>query len=323
MPRGRRPTRWLGLLAAALAACATPAPTAAPRFQPYSLAPQPEDEGEGEQVPAAPGSAAAAVAEDTPAARLGVALMRFAVQQRSFRTLTPNGEPMPEAARAGWATLFAAVDRLLRQPVEKTVPLDVIRARVAIDAEIDMDLGKYAELPDGLGASARARSMALEQRLTSVRRLAHPAAAEAGRLLWPVDRVVVTSLFGFRTDPFSKTESAHRGVDLRADPGQLIGAAAAGTVIRAGPAGGHGLHVEIEHGGHLTTSYSHLSVVLVAVGQKIPAKGPVGLAGSTGRSTGPHLHFEVWRDGQAVDPLGELMDPAVQDISPVNVGSGE
>ena len=94
-------------------------------------------------------------------------------------------------------------------------------------------------------------------------------------------------------------------------------------VTQAGLWGGHGLHVTIAHGDGLVTTYSHLSTLLVTEGTKVPAHGPVGLAGSTGRSTGPHVHFEVWRDGQAVDPLAELPDPALQDLaSPNALGDG-
>lgn len=112
----------------------------------------------------------------------------------------------------------------------------------------------------------------------------------------------VTSNFGNRTDPFLKRAAFHAGMDFRAGIGTPILAAASGTVTFAGNNGGYGKMVEIDHGNGFATRYAHMSQIAVAVGQTISGGQRVGLAGSTGRSTGPHLHFEVRRGGSAIDP---------------------
>jgi murein DD-endopeptidase MepM/ murein hydrolase activator NlpD len=128
----------------------------------------------------------------------------------------------------------------------------------------------------------------------------------------PVRPGVVTSFFGLREDPFDGRERYHLGLDLEAEPGQVVLAARGGRVLSAGWAGGHGLRVEVAHGGDLVTSYSHLSEVLVEPGQDVAAGQVLARAGSTGRSTGPHLHFEVWREGEPEDPLELLSDAALE-----------
>ncbi|MCO5150023.1 MULTISPECIES: peptidoglycan DD-metalloendopeptidase family protein [unclassified Shinella] len=113
----------------------------------------------------------------------------------------------------------------------------------------------------------------------------------------------ITSRFGNRTDPFLGRLALHAGIDFRAGTGTEIGATGAGTVVVAGRNGGYGNMVEIDHGNGLKTRYAHLSRVLVKIGDHVEASAPIGLSGSTGRSTGPHLHYEVRRDGKALDPM--------------------
>jgi murein DD-endopeptidase MepM/ murein hydrolase activator NlpD len=120
----------------------------------------------------------------------------------------------------------------------------------------------------------------------------------------PVDGALeVTSPFGGRPDPFTGRLAVHTGLDLREDYGHPIVATAAGKVVAAGPAGGYGNMVEIDHGNGLITRYGHLSAILVAEDQWVDAGAPIGRAGSTGRSTGTHLHYEVRVDGEPVDPM--------------------
>jgi murein DD-endopeptidase MepM/ murein hydrolase activator NlpD len=111
-----------------------------------------------------------------------------------------------------------------------------------------------------------------------------------------------TSGFGARVDPFLGRAAMHSGVDFRGDVGTPIRATAGGTVVTAGWTGGYGNMVEIEHANGITTRYAHMSAINVAEGQTIEAGAIVGKLGSTGRSTGPHLHYEVRIDGDAVDP---------------------
>lgn len=113
----------------------------------------------------------------------------------------------------------------------------------------------------------------------------------------------VTSPFGVRTDPLLGTAALHSGMDFRIPLGSPARATAAGIVTKAGWNGGYGRMVEVDHGQGYTTRYAHLSKVDVAVGQAVRAGDVVGQTGSSGRSTGPHLHYEVRHDGEAIDPL--------------------
>lgn len=104
----------------------------------------------------------------------------------------------------------------------------------------------------------------------------------------------ITSGFGGRVDPFTHRISFHPGIDFAGPWGSPIAATAPGTVVYAGPRGGYGNMVEIDHGYGIHTRYGHMSAILVHVGQKVAKGTVVGKLGSTGRSTGPHVHYEVW-----------------------------
>jgi murein DD-endopeptidase MepM/ murein hydrolase activator NlpD len=112
----------------------------------------------------------------------------------------------------------------------------------------------------------------------------------------------ITSPFGVRVDPFLHVAAMHTGIDFRGEYGEPVHATAAGTVTNAGWSGGYGKMVEIDHGNGLATRYGHLSEIDVKVGQSVRSGEVVGRLGSTGRSTGPHLHYETRIEGEAVDP---------------------
>jgi murein DD-endopeptidase MepM/ murein hydrolase activator NlpD len=95
----------------------------------------------------------------------------------------------------------------------------------------------------------------------------------------------------------------HAGIDFAAQTGDEVKSTGAGKVVAAGVAGGYGNMVEIDHGYGISTRFGHLSKILVNVGDEIKTGDVIGRAGSTGRSTGPHVHYEVRRNGQAVDPM--------------------
>lgn len=95
----------------------------------------------------------------------------------------------------------------------------------------------------------------------------------------------------------------HAGIDFRGRTGTPIQSTGAGRVVRAGWAGGYGRLVEIDHGGGWTTRYAHMSRIDVKVGQTLSTGDNIGAIGSTGRSTGPHLHYEIRKDGKATDPI--------------------
>jgi murein DD-endopeptidase MepM/ murein hydrolase activator NlpD len=117
-----------------------------------------------------------------------------------------------------------------------------------------------------------------------------------------VGEVEFTSGFGIRTDPFLGRPAMHTGLDFRAAMGDPVRATANGKVASAGWAGGYGRMIEIDHGNGLSTRYGHLSEIGVKVGDQIKIGQVIGAVGSTGRSTGPHLHYETRIEGEAVDP---------------------
>jgi murein DD-endopeptidase MepM/ murein hydrolase activator NlpD len=118
----------------------------------------------------------------------------------------------------------------------------------------------------------------------------------------PVQGAFESSPFGWRIDPFKGTREFHDGVDLAARPGTPVTAAAGGIVVFSGSYPGYGNMVEIDHGNGLTTRYAHMSKCLVKIGDVVFPGTPIGTVGSTGRSTGAHLHFEVRSHGTPLDP---------------------
>ncbi len=112
----------------------------------------------------------------------------------------------------------------------------------------------------------------------------------------------ISSPFGVRMDPFVHEAGMHTGIDFRGSMGDPIHATATGTVTTAGWSGGYGQMVEINHGNGLSTRYGHLSQIAVSVGQTVRAGQVIGRLGSTGRSTGPHVHYETRIDGEPVNP---------------------
>jgi murein DD-endopeptidase MepM/ murein hydrolase activator NlpD len=123
-----------------------------------------------------------------------------------------------------------------------------------------------------------------------------------------------TSGFGYRIDPFTRGPAMHTGLDFRAEYGAPVRASGAGQVVAAEYAGGYGNMVEIDHGNGVSTRYAHLASVAVSSGQSVEAGAVLGRAGSTGRSTGPHLHYETRVDGEAIDPQRFLRAGARLDI---------
>jgi len=119
----------------------------------------------------------------------------------------------------------------------------------------------------------------------------------------PVANGFISSYFGERADPFDGLETFHKGVDFAGTPGSPVVAVAAGVVTWAGERTGYGKLIEINHGDGFTTRYAHNERTLVTVGQTVRRGERIALMGSTGRSTGPHVHFEVLRNGRQVNPL--------------------
>jgi murein DD-endopeptidase MepM/ murein hydrolase activator NlpD len=128
------------------------------------------------------------------------------------------------------------------------------------------------------------------------------ALAMATPSIWPVAGWL-TSSFGTRTDPFNGGADFHPGLDISADYGQPVLATGDATVESAGPNGSYGNMVVLDHHFGIVTKYGHLSRIAVTPGQNVSRGDVVGYVGSTGRSTGAHLHYEVWMNGRLTNPM--------------------
>lgn len=134
-----------------------------------------------------------------------------------------------------------------------------------------------------------------------------PSAGRSGGFNWPASGPI-TSPFGYRSDPYGDTGGSefHTGLDIGAPMGSTVTATASGTVIYAAWYGGYGNAIIIDHGNGVSSLYGHLSQIFVADHQEVQQGQAIGAVGSTGRSTGPHLHFEIRVNGQPVDPASRL-----------------
>ncbi len=118
---------------------------------------------------------------------------------------------------------------------------------------------------------------------------------------------VITSGYGHRENPFTgENVETHKGLDIRGNYGEIIKSTASGVVASAGPRGGYGNCIVIDHGNGFETFYGHLSKILIKKGQLVNAGDEIGKIGSTGRSTGPHLHYEIHRNGKIINPRSFL-----------------
>ncbi|MFM7349777.1 MAG: M23 family metallopeptidase [Erythrobacter sp.] len=128
----------------------------------------------------------------------------------------------------------------------------------------------------------------------------------------PLEGATLTSNFGMRVHPVLGGRRQHTGIDLAAPTGTPVYATADGIVSRADWFGGYGLYISLEHGASMQTRYGHLSRLAVASGDAVKKGDLIGYVGSTGRSTGPHLHYEVRVDGLAVNPIPYMVESEAQ-----------
>ena len=170
-------------------------------------------------------------------------------------------------------------------------------------------LNSAVATPDGAFGVLRDLLGAIEQRLASVRTGVEQrnALASATPSIWPITGWI-SSGFGTRRDPFTGGRDFHPGLDISANQGQPVLATADGMVSTAAYSGSYGNLVVIDHGYGISTKYGHLSRFSVLSGQAVRRGDVIGYVGSTGRSTNPHLHYEIWVNGRMTNPL-RLLGP--------------
>jgi murein DD-endopeptidase MepM/ murein hydrolase activator NlpD len=232
------------------------------------------------------------------------------------RFLTPAPEPAPQGAfsssddySAKVARLTAETERRVQAIEQRQMALAAALKSENIDAATLKRLGFYpsTSASDGRGGpfDAATADPTFKQLFYSWKKLDSLA---SGAIAVPSDKPVrtaaFTSGFGVRSDPFRGAASMHPGIDLAGPYGTPIYATADGVVLRAGwNSGGYGNLVEIDHGRGIATRYGHMSAILVHAGDHITRGQQIGRMGSTGRSTGSHLHYEVRIDGRPVNPI--------------------
>jgi len=300
--------------AATLTAVPDPTPTGSIRRAPARPAPLPEPQAE---QPLKPSPINDTVIFTVPPDR--EARLESRVPPRSVVRIAeaPPTQRSLAGIEATIARLQASLDRVeARQTaalnsLEETYDSKVKRMRGVL-ADLGIAPGKAAA-PSGVGGpfipvKLPANAGTFERQLfriqvarTQVDRLSGTLGTVPVRkpILGEID---LSSSFGVRNDPFGRGPAMHSGLDFRSPQGAPVRATANGRVVTAGWNGGYGKMVEIAHGNDITTRYGHLSEIDVKVGQTVRVGQTIGRVGSTGRSTGPHLHYETRIDGDAVDP---------------------
>ena len=234
-------------------------------------------------------NAAGVLTRETLAAFLPSARKRPPTPFEVFETLDRSMESIEETQRASLTALANQAGQKADTIVRELSSLG-FSARQATG-------GPFIAADQPFETSVEALDAALD-RLAAAKR-----AAVQAPIGHPVAGQSVSSRFGPRRDPFNKRRAMHSGIDFRAGYGHPIRATGAGRVVKAGPNGGYGRFVEIDHGNGVTTRYAHMQRIKVRPGQRVAAGQTIGTVGSTGRSTGPHLHYEIRKRGKAIDPI--------------------
>lgn len=186
----------------------------------------------------------------------------------------------------------------------KTSLSETLAQKQAMLDAITKDVEKYKAIHE---EAERAEEELIRQNRSALSYSANPIKYTGGKFVWPVPASQrITSYYGYRIHPVYKTKKFHSGIDIGAPYGVDILAAADGTVTLATTNGGYGKCIIINHGSGISTLYGHNSTLLVSVGSKVTKGQVIAKAGSTGVSTGPHLHFEVRINGSTTDPLQYL-----------------
>ena len=240
-----------------------------------------------------------------------------------------SGKSPVEVAKEFEAVLLAQVISAMRKTVPESGMLEASANRKMLDGAFDQEVARSLAAKGGLGIAeqivgqierqqaardavvgtrveptgATARALGRSEPAARSQSTDSPVSSEVAIL--PVTGEI-SSPFGVRRDPFTGEPSFHAGVDVAAPRGTEIRAVADGEVVFSGWRGGGGRVVEVRHADGLVTSYAHAERSVVRAGQHVVAGEVVATVGSSGRASGPHLHFAAARDGQAIDPSGLL-----------------
>lgn len=247
-------------------------------------------------------------------ATIDKALLRFRAQRVESHALAKEAS----RHRKLWFQVLREIEMACTVAPAATDLGAFVRARVTLEVERQADKERQVALPGAVDDRLEATLQAVDARVRELRlsgllgpvRPAPPFHDGDIVLEPPLEPLVVTSAFGVRQDPFHGRRRFHAGIDLGAPEGTVVHASAPGMVIYAGWQGGFGQHVVLDHGYGIRSHYSHLSAFHVRAGEMLEPGASIGAVGSTGRATGPHLHFAITNaDGNYIDPLRVLGTP--------------
>ena len=210
--------------------------------------------------------------------------------------------------RASTAMLHQKLDGVSKQLTDFEARTRRLAIVAGLSDAVRPGLGGPAPTP-GMGADLAGQSAFLASRLALLEtQFSHRREIVAETpTVWPVHGVL-NSGFGVRADPFTGAPAFHEGLDISTPRSEPVLATADGVVVRSGWAGEYGKAIAIAHGDRYQTLFGHLEQTLVAEGQRVRRGDRVGLVGSTGRSTAPHLHYEIHVDGHPVNPLDYILE---------------
>jgi murein DD-endopeptidase MepM/ murein hydrolase activator NlpD len=250
-------------------------------------------------------------------AQLQTAADVLEVENRSYRAATGELTAQLQSLQTAVTQLGegAAIDPKVQRAIERLPPL--VKSRAAggpapapANGAPPVFLPGF-NLPEDTFGALRDLLYSLEGRLRTVQSGVErrQALAAATPTIWPAQGWL-TDGFGRRSDPVTGEDAFHSGLDISADRGQPVYATADGTVKAAGPAGAYGNMITVDHGFGLATRYAHLQAFKVRPGDTVRRGDVIGVVGSTGRSTGDHVHYEVLANGQTLNPVRFLLERA-------------
>lgn len=262
--------------------------------------------------PSSTSSAPRPEAHESEDASAGVRIDRALLEFSDVRARARRQGQASGLWHRAWTDALAAIDdAVTTAPVASDLGA-FVRARATLDVELVNDRRREVFLPDDLETRVQRTLAGVDASVQELRAANAPGTAMASMprlvdgdliLRAPLSTMIVSSPFGRRPDPFTGASRYHAGVDLDGEEGTAIFAAAAGVVVYAGPQGGYGRYIVVDHGDGVRTHYAHCQTIVTSLGAVVAEGDVIGQVGSSGRSTGPHLHFAV------TDDLGRFLDP--------------